>query len=227
MWVSWLERLVPACWWVELGLVLLGWAVSKMCLRGGCRLKKTFGNFSVDGWVCVSSLLVIWPEASQPWSQRLLGGARSWCLQESSHQFAGTSATFPGGSDGKASVSNAGDLGSIPGSGRFPGEGNSNPLQYSCLENPMDGGAWCRLLPTGLQRVRPDWATSLSLPPGFLSPQWARALPTPTYTHLPLQHTLQDKQVGLAQAPAKSPSSWVLVCMKPCVPPPYWSFCFR
>ena len=63
---------------------------------------------------------------------------------------------FPGGSDGKASVYNAGDLGSIPGSGRFPGEGNGNPLQYSCLENPMDGGAWCRLLSTGLQRVRRD-----------------------------------------------------------------------
>ena len=58
---------------------------------------------------------------------------------------------FPGGSDGKASVHNAGDLGSIPGLGRFPGEGN--PLQYSCLENPMDGGAWCRLLSMGLQRV--------------------------------------------------------------------------
>ena len=42
----------------------------------------------------------------------------------------------PGGSDGKASVYNAGDLGSIPGSGRFPEEGNGNPLQYSCLENP-------------------------------------------------------------------------------------------
>ena len=48
---------------------------------------------------------------------------------------------FPGGSDGKASASNAGDLGSIPGSGRPPGEGNGNPLQHSCLENPMDGGA--------------------------------------------------------------------------------------
>ena len=53
---------------------------------------------------------------------------------------------FPGGSDGKSSIYDAGDLGSIPGSGRFPGEGNGNPLQYSCLENPMDGGAWCRLL---------------------------------------------------------------------------------
>ena len=47
-----------------------------------------------------------------------------------------------GGSDGKASAYNVGDLGSIPGLGRSPGEGNGNPLQYSCLENPMDGGAW-------------------------------------------------------------------------------------
>ena len=60
---------------------------------------------------------------------------------------------FPGGSDSKASVYNAGDLGSIPGSGRFPGEGNGNPLQYSCLENPMDRGAWCRLLSMGSQRA--------------------------------------------------------------------------
>ena len=49
---------------------------------------------------------------------------------------------FPGGSDGKASAYNAGDLGSIPGSGRSPGEGSGNPLQFSCQENPMDGGAW-------------------------------------------------------------------------------------
>ena len=45
---------------------------------------------------------------------------------------------LPGGSDGKASAYNAGDPVSIPGSGRSPGEGNGNPLQYSCLENPMD-----------------------------------------------------------------------------------------
>ena len=56
---------------------------------------------------------------------------------------------MPGGSDGKASACNAGDPGSIPGdpgsipgSGRSPGEGNGPPLQYSCLVNPMDGGAW-------------------------------------------------------------------------------------
>ena len=49
---------------------------------------------------------------------------------------------FPGSSAAKASACNTGDLGSIPGLGRSPGEGNGNPLQYSCLENPMDGGAW-------------------------------------------------------------------------------------
>ena len=49
---------------------------------------------------------------------------------------------IPDGSDGKASACSAGDPGSIPGLGRSPGEGNGNPLQYSCLENPMDGGVW-------------------------------------------------------------------------------------
>ena len=49
---------------------------------------------------------------------------------------------LPYSSDGKESACNAGDLGSILGSGRSPGEGNGYPLQYSCLENSMDGGAW-------------------------------------------------------------------------------------
>ena len=49
---------------------------------------------------------------------------------------------FPGGSDSKASAYNAGDPGSIPGSGRSPGEGNGNPLQYPCLEKSMDEGTW-------------------------------------------------------------------------------------
>jgi len=49
---------------------------------------------------------------------------------------------FPGGSDSKESACNAGDLSSIPGLGRFPGEGNGNLLQYSCLGNPMERGAW-------------------------------------------------------------------------------------
>ena len=50
--------------------------------------------------------------------------------------------SFPGGSDDKESACNAGDLSSIPGSGRSPGEENDYPYQYSCLENSMDGGAW-------------------------------------------------------------------------------------
>ena len=49
---------------------------------------------------------------------------------------------IPGGSDGKESACNAGDLGSIPGSGRSPGKGNGNPFQYSCLNNSLDRGAW-------------------------------------------------------------------------------------
>ena len=68
--------------------------------------------------------------------------------------------SFPGGSDGKESVCNAGDLGLIPGSRRSPGEGNGYPLQYSCLENPTDREAWW-LHSIGSQRVGHDWATPL------------------------------------------------------------------
>ena len=60
---------------------------------------------------------------------------------------------FPSGSDGKASVCNAGDLGSIPGLGRSLGEGNGSPLQYSCLENPMDHRAWVGYRPWGRKEL--------------------------------------------------------------------------
>ena len=60
---------------------------------------------------------------------------------------------LPGSSDGKESTCNEGDPGSIPGSRRFPGEGNGNPLQYSCLENPMDRGAWW----AAIQGVAKHW----------------------------------------------------------------------
>ena len=65
---------------------------------------------------------------------------------------------FPGGSEGKASACNAGDQGLIPGLGRSPGKGNGNPLQYSCLENPMDRGAWQATVHG--RRVGHDWATN-------------------------------------------------------------------
>ena len=64
---------------------------------------------------------------------------------------------FPGGSDGNESACNGGDLGLIPGSGRHPGEENFYPLQYSCLENSMDGGTW----KATVQEVAKSW-TQLS-----------------------------------------------------------------
>ena len=70
----------------------------------------------------------------------------------------------PGGSDGNASACSAGDLGSIPGSGRSAGEGNGNPLQYSCLENSMDGGAWWATV-HGVAKSQTrlsDWQTHLN-----------------------------------------------------------------
>ena len=65
-----------------------------------------------------------------------------WKLRLRELQFPVFHYEFPGGSDGKVSAYNVGDVGSIPGLGRSPGEGNGNPLLYSCLENPMDGGIW-------------------------------------------------------------------------------------
>ena len=62
---------------------------------------------------------------------------------------------FLGGSDGKESACNAGDLNLIPESGRSPGEGNGNPFQYSCLENSVDRAAWW-IQSMGSQRVRHD-----------------------------------------------------------------------
>ena len=67
---------------------------------------------------------------------------------------------FPGGSDYKESAHNAGHLGLIPGSERSPGEGNSNPLRYSCLQNPMDREEPGGLYPIGSQRVGHDWAAN-------------------------------------------------------------------
>ena len=65
---------------------------------------------------------------------------------------------FPCSSVGKESACNAEDLGSIPGLGGSPGKGNGNPLQYACLENPMDTGVW-KVTVYGVARVRHDWAT--------------------------------------------------------------------
>ena len=86
-----------------------------LVLMGRAMPSKSLIQFPVDGWSCVTFLLFIW-------GQTMVG-------------------VFPGSSEAKASACNEGDLGSIPRSGRSPREGNGNPLQYSCLENPMDRGA--------------------------------------------------------------------------------------
>ena len=76
-------------------------------------------------------------------SEFILGGSKITADGDCSHEIKRRLLLiFPGGSDGKASAYNAGELGSISGSGRSPREGNGNPLQYSFLENPMDGGTW-------------------------------------------------------------------------------------
>ena len=67
---------------------------------------------------------------------------KSHLLQNTISHFFSDFLILSGGSDDKASPYNEGNLGSIPGLGRSPGEGNCNPLQYSCLENPRDGGTW-------------------------------------------------------------------------------------
>ena len=73
--------------------------------------------------------------------QRSLVGYSSWSHERVGHDLA-TKQDFPGGSDSKDSACNVGDLGSIPGLRRSLGGGHGSPLQYSCLENPMDRGTW-------------------------------------------------------------------------------------
>ena len=73
--------------------------------------------------------------------QAIVHGVSKSQMQLSTYTFTPILALFPGGLEGKPSACNAGDLGSIPGTGRSPAEGNGTPLQYFCLENPMDGVA--------------------------------------------------------------------------------------
>ena len=93
------------------------------CLQSvSCKWKNTLGQTNVASSVCLAS--DAGERAEDEIGQTLHPGG------------------FPGGSDGKESACNAGDPGWIPGSRRSPGEGHGNPLHYSCLEHPMDRGAW-------------------------------------------------------------------------------------
>ena len=87
---------------------------------------------------------------------------------------------FPGGSDFNESACNTGDPGSVPGLERSSGEGNGNPLQYSCLENPMDGGAWqATVHGVAESQTRLSDFTSTCLPVGTMRE---------THTHTVLRH---------------------------------------
>ena len=108
------------------------------------RLRYTSTTFSNKHW---TSILFSNKKGTNYWymqhhyyTQWKTPDLKDYILYDSIYTTFGKS--FPGSSDGKASAYNTGDLGLIPGWGRSPGEGNDNPLQYSCLENPMDWGAW-------------------------------------------------------------------------------------
>ena len=93
--------------------------------------------FYIWSCICFHALLSIFPTF---WNvYRFIGGCKERCIQFSLYiSILYTMEGFPGGSEVKVSACNVGDPGSIPGSGRSPGEGNGNPLQYSCLADPME-----------------------------------------------------------------------------------------
>ena len=141
---------------------------SGRCPRGGIGNPHQFsclGNL-MDRWATVRGVTRSWTQLSN-WAHNICLDAHvlppvppffptttvsplvphlfpiEWKLaQARNYIFATCSVGFPGGSDGKESACIVGDLGSVPGSGRSPGEGNGYPIQYSCLENSKDRGAW-------------------------------------------------------------------------------------
>ena len=112
-------------WITKKDLLYSSWNSAQCYMRAG--MGGRFEEEWIHIYICVAESLCCSPEAI-------------------------TALGFPGGSDGKESACNAGDLGSIPGSGRSPGEGNGNPLQYSCLEIPWTEKPG-RLQSMGLHRL--------------------------------------------------------------------------
>ena len=111
----------------------------------------TFHFHALEMEMATHSSVLAWriPGTGGAWWAAVYGVSQS---RTRLNRLSSSSNSIKTSSDGKASVYNVGDLGVIPGSGRFSGKGNGNSLQYSCLENLMEGGAWCRLLSMGFTR---------------------------------------------------------------------------
>ena len=107
--------------------------------------------------------------------------------------------SFPSGSDGKEFACYAGDLDSIPGWGRSPGEGNGNPLQHSCLENSMARGAWQATV-HGVAKIGHNWATNTQ----FFS-CWGRYAQIFSIDGVHDQKSLETTQPERSQKPSKTP----------------------
>ena len=138
----------PSSWWchpaISSSVVPFSSCPQSLPASGSFPMSQlfTWGGQSIG----VSSLASVLPMNTQDWSPL---GWTGWTSLQTEVNFSHHwipklvhSSHFPGGSDGKGSVYNVGNLGSIPELGRSAGEGNGNPLQYYCLENPMDRGTW-------------------------------------------------------------------------------------
>ena len=137
---------------MEIHTICLNWSIlrkkNNWLLRGkelslGVGMQKR----NIYNWNKRWEIKHIWEKLMVPEPRIILWGHCAFCFLFL-HSYLVTLG-FPGGSNGKESACSAGDMGLIPGSGRSPGEGNDNPLQYSCLKNHMDRGAWW----TAVQRV--------------------------------------------------------------------------
>ena len=131
----------------QIGTIWLGNS-APLCLSKG----KEDVHTKIYMWKFIAAWFITTPNRRQP-KCPLTGESINnfWCIHKIEYD--------PCGSDGKESACNVGTLGSIPGSGRSPGEGNGNPLQYSCLGNSMDKRAWQATV-HGVERVRHDWVTN-------------------------------------------------------------------
>ena len=149
------------------------WKSRDPCFFHG-RMRKGNGENKTEG-LRQSGLVYLVPRAGshteegvpREWMKGVrseFSGGNSWSVEKSTDEerqtlartISATDLVFPSGSDGKESACKAGDLGSTPGLGRSPGGGNGNRFQYSCLENPVDRGAWWATVRRGSRRVGHD-----------------------------------------------------------------------